>query len=306
MREEQKVFELMGETSSSIFPLAQHIMRPLFEEHFTEQRFYGPTFTAQNIGPKPISVELLNKRNPYANPAGLEKLLTEAAQAGYLESRGDGNFVISEKGAHAINSTNKVFYNHINRVNQFPAKKLNALTGLLGRLVDASSKADLANGRLALDISRSGHPAVEVASLAQADQQLDDLRAFRDDAHISAWTPTGVNGHTWETFSFVWNREANTVEKLVERLPFRNYSAEDYTKTLDDLAERGWIEPGTDGYITTETGKKLREDAEADTNNNFFAPWQILTDDEVTRLGELLNELRETNFKIVEANKQEE
>lgn len=305
MREELTVFELMGETSGSIFPLAQDIMRPLFKEHFSEQRFYGPSFTAQNIAPKPISVELLNKRNPYANPAGLEKLLKEAAQAGYLESKGEGNYVISEKGARAINRTNNAFYNHINKINHFPAEKLNELTGLLGRLVDASSKADLANGTLALDISRSGHPTVEAGSLAQADQQLDDVRAFRDDAHIAAWTPTGVNGHTWETFSFIWNSEANTVEKLVERLPFRNYTAEDYIKTLEELTQRGWIEPGTDGYTATKAGRRLREEAEADTNKNFFTPWQVLTDDEITKLGELLNELKEINIKIMEANKQE-
>lgn len=75
MRDEQKVWNLMGETSASIFPLAQNIMAAQFEKHFSEQRFYQPTFTASNLAPKPISAVLLGKRNPYANPAHVEKLL---------------------------------------------------------------------------------------------------------------------------------------------------------------------------------------------------------------------------------------
>ena len=141
--------------------------------------------------------------------------------------------------------------------------------------------------------------------MAQADQQIDDLHAFRDDSHISAWTPYGVNGHTWETFSFVWNGEANTVEKLVARLPYRNYTAEDYTKTLADLTQRGWIEPSDNGYKATAEGKKIREEAEDKTNENHFSPWKVLTDDELTKLGQLLNDLKETNNKIAEENKTE-
>ena len=46
MRDELKVWDLMGETSASIYPLAQAIMGAQFEKHFTEQRFYQPTFIA--------------------------------------------------------------------------------------------------------------------------------------------------------------------------------------------------------------------------------------------------------------------
>ncbi len=129
------------------------------------------------------------------------------------------------------------------------------------------------------------------------------MNAFRDDAHISAWTPVGVDGHTWEVLGFVWNGEANTVEKLVERLPYRTYLAEDYIATLNDLTERGWIEPGEDGYKVTATGKKICGDAEAVTDANYFAPWAALSDDEVTRLGELLTGLKATNLKIMEKKK---
>jgi len=82
MRDDRKVWDLIGETSGSIYPLAQDVMGPEFEKHFTEQRFYQPTFIAIQVAPKPISVELYRKRNPYANPTGVEQLLADVAEAG--------------------------------------------------------------------------------------------------------------------------------------------------------------------------------------------------------------------------------
>ena len=303
MRDERKTWELMGETSASIFPLARTITGPLFEEHFTEQRFYPITFTAAQLVPKSISANLLNRRNPYANPAATETLLADTAKAGYLEPDVKGNYVASEKGIHAIQAVHEAFYSHVNKINRFPADKLKELAGLLGKLVTACTKADFPDGTLRLDISHNGHPAVEPASLAKIDQHLDDMNAFRDDAHVSTWAPIDVDGHTWEVLTLVWNGEANTVEKLVERLPYRTYLAEDYTATLNALTERGWIEPGDDGYQVTAQGKQIRDNAESQTDANYFGPWGALTDDEISRLGELLQELKEINLKIVEENK---
>jgi predicted transcriptional regulator len=303
MRDEQKVWQIMSDTSSTIFPLAQDIMRKHLEEQFTERRFYTPILVASGLAPNPISVDIYSKRNPYGNPNGFEKLFADMATTGYLDHDGNGGYQLSKKGMDAINSTNETFYNQINNVNRLSADKRKELSALLSKLVVAATEAELANGSLCLNISFNGHPKVEVESLAAIDQQIDDMFAFRDDSHISAWTPSGVDGHTWEVLSFVWNGEANTVEKLVERLPFRNYNAEVYTRTLDELSTQGWIEPGDDGYVITETGRKIREDAETVTNENFFAPWKSLSDDELAKLDELLNELKGINQKIVEENK---
>ena len=305
MRDEHKVWQLMGETSASIYPLAQAVMRPQFEKYFTEQRFYPLTFTAAQLAPKPVSLDLLNKHNPYANPATTKALLADTAEAGYLDPDGAGGYVVSQKGADAIYTVHETFYNYINKINQFSSDKLKELDILLDKLVSACTKADFPGGTFRLDISHNGHPQVEPASLAKIDQHLDDMNAFRDDAHVAAWTPVGVDGHIWEVLTFIWRGEVNTTEKLVEQLPYRTYLAEDYTATLNELNERGWIEPGKDGYKITVTGKQIRDDAEEATDRNYFSPWQVLTDEEVDRLGELLSELKETNLKIAEENQVE-
>ena len=299
MCDKEKTFQLMGEVSGTIFPLGREVVMPLFEKHFTEQRFYAPTFMASNLAPKPISVALLSKRTPYGNPENYKITLADAAEAGYLEADGVDGYILSEKGAQAISESHAAFYAHINKINQFSAEKMGELAALLKKLVISCTQAKFTSGTAALDISHGGHPEVESGSLAEVDQHLDDLNAFRDDAHVAAWTPSGVSGYVWETLSFVWNGEVNTAEKLAEHLPFRNYLTEDYAKALAELQGLGWIEPSDDAFVATAVGKKVREDGEAKTNELYFASWSILSDGKLARLGELLTELKESNEKLL-------
>ena len=300
MRDEKSVFQLFGETSASIYPLAREVMRPLFEEHFSEQRFYQLLFLAYNLRPEPISANLFQLRNPYANPDSVQEILEDAAEAGYLEKVSVGDYRLTQKGSYAIETVHEAFYNHVNQLKEVPADQLNELCSLLAKLVKSISQTDLGGRKICFDASFGGHIQVDHGTLAQVDQLLDDLNAFRDDAHIAAWTPVGVDGHTWEVLTLVWNGEATTAETLNERLPYRQYTAEDYQGSLEDLVQRGWIEEGVEGYLVTDAGKKIRDEAEAVTNENYYRPWKVLTDSELTRIGDLLKELKETNLKMVE------
>ncbi len=161
-------------------------------------------------------------------------------------------------------------------------------------------KSNLDTGTFCLDISHNGHPEVEADSLAKVDQHLDDINAFRDDAHIAAWQPVGVNGLTWEALTFVWQGEDNTAAKLAKRLPYRDYSVEDYAQALTELKKRGWIEIAGDAYKTTTAGKNLREQVEAATNHNYYTPWKVLSTNDLAHLIELLTSLSEINMSILE------
>jgi len=299
MRDEKSVFQLFGETSASIYPLSRDIMRPLFEEYFSEQRFYQPLFLAYNLTPEPISADLFQLRNPYANPDSIQEILEDAAAAGYLEIVGECEYQLAQKGSSAIETVHKAFYSHVNQVNQFPAEQLKELCSLMAKLVDSVSQTDLGSRKICFDASNGGHIQVDHGTLARVDQHLDDLNAFRDDAHIAAWRLSEVDGHTWEVLTFVWNGNATTAEGLAERLPYRQYTADNYQNTLEGLVKRGWIETGDDGYIVTAKGKKIRDDAEDETNKIYFGAWKVLSDDEVKRLGELLATLKETNLKLI-------
>ena len=216
MNKNTSVFQLMTETSASIFPLARNIMGTLFEEYFSEQRFYQVIFMAYNRAPEPITADLFSLRRPYANPDSVIELLEGTAEAGYIKSDGVNGYLIAERGTSAIETVHDEFYRHLNQVNQLPDDKVKELAVLLARLVDSIQKSELDGGKTCFELSHGRHIIVIPGSLAQVDQHLDDLIAFRDDAHIAAWKPVGVDGHTWEVLTFVWNGEVSTAEKLVE------------------------------------------------------------------------------------------
>ena len=301
MKKDKELYELIRETSFSIYPIIQDITY-LFEEYFRERKFFQSTFLAYCIKPKPLTPELYCKRSPYVNPISVNRLLVETKDAGFLKFIGEDEYMITESGTAGIEAIHDTFYKRINEMNEFPQEKLKRLIDILTKLVKACSKVKFNSGNVCFNASYYGHPKIVNGTLAQVDQLLDDINAFRDDAHIAAWTPVGVSGHTWEVLTFIWNGEANTVDKLVEKLPFRNYDRDDYIKTLEDLTQRGWIQSGEDGYSITDQGKAIRDKAEADTNKNFFLPWKELTDDEVNHLRELLQGLKEINLKLVESN----
>ncbi len=196
MRDERSVFQLLGETSASIYPLARDVMRPLFEEYFSEQRFYQVIFFAYNLNPEPITAELYLKRNPYAKPESVLEILMDAVEAGYLEKVEEGEYRPDQIGSDAIEIVHEAFYSHANKLNQYPADQLKELCSLLVKLVDSVKQTDLGIRKISFDASHDGHIHVGHGTLAKVDQHLDDLNAFRDDAHIAAWIPVGTDGHT--------------------------------------------------------------------------------------------------------------
>lgn len=300
MRDHSQVFPLLGETSGSIYPLARAVMRPLFEEYFSEQRFYQPVFIAYQLSPKILTETLYRKRAPYNNPQAICENLADAAKAGYLEGEDGGGYRISQQGKTAIELVHKRFYDQINEVNLLSAAKLGSLVELLRKLVDAAGRAEFSSGVFSLELVQAGHPEVKPGTLAEVDQLLDDLNAFRDDAHIAAWIPTGVSGHVWEVLTFIWNGEAKSAAELVEKLPYRSYLEDEFQETLDTLVQLGWINKEEDGYTATPEGARIREEAEERTNQNYFGPWQALSDQELETLGDLLQELKEINLKLMD------
>ena len=122
---------------------------------------------------------------------------------------------------------------------------------------------------------------------------LIDLLAFRDDAHIAAWQPYDVSGHTWEAFTYVWRGEAGTAAELAEKLPYRNYDEQAYADALEDLTARGWIVQKDGKYVATDKGKQLRQEAERATDRYYDAPWACLDEAETSEAKGLLKKLAE-------------
>jgi DNA-binding MarR family transcriptional regulator len=91
----------------------------------------------------------------------------------------------------------------------------------------------------------------------------------------------------------LWKGDAINAVQMAEKLAFRGYDVDDYEIAIQAALELGWVEQGNrpDGFRLTAQGKQLREQAEQDTNAYFYAPWSVLTQDEIDELHELLTRL---------------
>ncbi|MEZ4642204.1 MAG: hypothetical protein R3E31_05595 [Chloroflexota bacterium] len=166
----------------------------------------------------------------------------------------------------------------------------------LRQLVDASLAApNLAkpawNG--VVSMIRAAAPVVE-----RIRRYLNDLNAFRDDAHISAWRSHELAGYEWETLghvhgAYVFGEPALTAVALAEKLGgFRGYDAAAYQTALDKLTARGWLTVTDGQYAATAEGEQMRAAAEEETDRLYFAPW-ALTGAELADLSALLTAVRD-------------
>jgi hypothetical protein len=130
--------------------------------------------------------------------------------------------------------------------------------------------------------------------IMQIREYLMDLFAYRDDSHLSAarqyFNDTGI---VWIMLGSLEKGNAVNVQQMAEKMAFRGYEAEDYEIAIQAAMELGWVEPGShpDKFCLTEQGKQLREQAEQGTNKYFYAPWSVLTQDELEELYGLLTRL---------------
>jgi DNA-binding MarR family transcriptional regulator len=287
-------WDLLGELPQHLLALTREVVIPAFEAYGLNQPgLFQVLRRAYALAPNPIEVATLTATDPYSNPARYEQSTARAAEAGLTRALGNGKYEVTVRGREAWEGLNDLFYVRLGELEALPAEESGRLEGLAGRLVQASLEAPEPAEKRAALVTHAEHPAGEYAPLAKIDMHLDDLRAFRDDAHLAAWKPYGAAGAVWETLTYVWRGEARTAEALGERLGARGYSAEVYAKALADLARRGWVEERADGFAVTDSGGWLRQEAEEVTDRYFYGPWSCLSDPEVADLVGLLTRLRD-------------
>jgi predicted transcriptional regulator len=297
-----QLWSLTKDVSQAIPAAVRDEVNALFEESGLNEPAYSfnVLFAAQRFAPDLVSAARLGIRNPYSDPAQLDKYLSEVAEAGFITPKEGGEYEPTEKGLTAFQKVNHDFYTRLGELDTLPEENLIQVENLLTKVVQASLDAEEPADKPCITVSHRGHFAGEYAPLARIDNRLDDLNAFRDDVHLAAWQPSGVSGQAWEALTFLWRGEARTAEELVEKLPFRGHSAEAYAEALADLASRSWVEETADGYQLTEKGQAVRQQAEETTDRYFLAPWACLSDAEKLQLDDLLTRLKNNLQKMTE------
>ncbi len=230
------------------------------------------------------------------------------AERQLLEAQG-GSYRLTPGGRALITRLLKEFYAGLAGIEKsiepvFSAAEVDRLAALLNEIVTACFSAPI--DRLSLTDSHglapNGAASGAATTLARIDQALDDLNAFRDDAHLAAWRPLQVAGEAWELFTFLWRGEVKNADEMVAKAAFRGHSREAYQSALGDLIGRGWVRAaGETAFEVTAAGRQVRDETEAATDTYFYTPWQVLDETEVKDLSELLTRLKTAVAPIAEA-----
>lgn len=293
-------------SNGDLWPLALEVLRALGSYYYPEMRKAATEvglgdcdwyllLAAIMLEPEPISCELLARRNPYTAPHVHQNLLQELARQGALLPSEDVaidetcSFRLSDAGRTAVHWMIKAAYSAMVRLAPIPEDREKRLLSLLSRIVQACSESPEPPGKWSFNLSRKTDPGESEPALVLIDQYLSDLAAYRVDAHLAAWQPHRVSGYAWEAFTVLWRGEAGSIYELDQKLDRRGLSADDYRTALQTLIDYGWVMEGEGGsYNLTASGRKARQEAEDLTDRYFYAPWSVLSDDEITDLKQLL------------------
>lgn len=253
-----------------------------------------PWFAAAALfGAEPFTISQYMRMFPYGLVRLNEERFAAAAQAGYVTPDGQGGYRATEAARAVAVQVLEAMNASIAHLQPLPDEQLHGLAGYLARLADASLAAAeppnflMAHKRKYMSGSQDASPLLQVALY------INELTAYRDDAHLAAWQPLGVAGHAWEVLTTLWRGGAMSLNGLHEKLGARGVPAEVYAEDLRDLMAYGWVAEEAGMYRATLAGKQTREDAEAQTERYFFAPWAGLSEAELEDLLALATQLRD-------------
>jgi len=292
MNDQKQLWSLAQEAMRAFEPFYREVMRKAIEDSGVPDDWFA-LHLARGSAPAPFTVERYHALSPYTARGRQVETLGKLAQLELLERVEEEAYRLTDPGRETVEAIFGAAHQALGAAEPLPAGEMGELNRLLRRLVEATLEAPEPEDKWAIASSRWTDPGEDAAPSVLTDQYLTDLIRFRDDAHLAAWKPYAVSGHAWEALTFVWRGEAGTAAELVEKLPYRSRTVEDYRDALRDLVTRGWVVEESGTYSLTEAGTGVREDAEEATNRLFFAPWACLNGSETARLRELLARMRD-------------
>lgn len=294
-----EIWPLCAGISRTIYQLTRPIINPLLEELGLAQggRFFA-LFTARSYEPEGLSLDRAGRGTPYANPESIwaQWPVKELAERDLLKFQSDGSYRLTAGGSAVMARILKAFYAGLAEIEksigaEYSRSDFDRVAAYLQKIVTASLNSSIE--KWSLTISHHLAPDGETAALARIDQALDDLKAFREDAHLAAWRPLDLAGPTWELFTFLWRAEVKNADEMAEKAAFRGHSRDTYQSALGDLIGRGWVRAaGENAFEVTGTGRQVCEEVEVATDRNFYTPWLALNEADADDMRDLLARLK--------------
>jgi len=271
------------------------IIEPHIEDAAIQRNIPIELYYYSELGLDSFSIEEFQKRDPFSNPMQFEKAFVTLNIKGWIEPLPDGRYNVTQRAREGAQKLIQSGDRSLLDFESFTDIDLHRLMVLLKQLVLANTVAPQPPEKWA--VYKRFHMADENSPVTiQIREYLMDLYAYRDDSHISASHPHfGRGGIVWSVLGSLWKGDALTAEKMAETMSFRGYEVNDYLVALKAATRLGWVvDTDISGqFQLTDQGRQLREQAEQLTNHYFYAPWSILTQDELDELYDLLLKLRE-------------
>ena len=247
------------------------------------------------LGLERFSIKDFQRRDPFSNPEQFERLFVRLNIKGWIEPMRDGSFLVTAKARETARFLVQAGDVQLSDFASMPDHDLKRLLVLLRQLVMESCVAPDPPAKWAI-LKRFRVADEHYPPIMQIREYLMDLFAYRDDSHLSASRPYfNEAGIVWLVLGALWKGEAVNAGQMAEKMGFRGYEVEEYEIAIQAAMELGWVEQANrqDAFRLTEQGRQLREHAEQDTNEYFYAPWSVLTQEEITEFHELLKKLHD-------------
>lgn len=260
---------------------------PIILSSGLDARIWGLLLAAETFEPEYTSPAHLLVRGPYTSAEQYLTRLHTAAAKGYLEEVTPGEFRLTEKGKEGVNQfiwEARALMEKVDPLNQEASIEL-AL--LFERLVKSCLASPPPPNTWSIQLSYQLMPDLE-PPLPFIEQAITCLYAFRDDAHLAAWRNSNLSATAFEVLTYLWRKEADSLEKMLDLLAYRGHSDEVYLDALAELRERKFIAGGRSKLRVTPEGRAFRDQVEMDTDRLFYAPWSCLSSKEKDRMEGLL------------------
>lgn len=272
-----------------------HITEPHIEDAAIRNDIPIELYLYGELGLERFSIRDFQRRDPFSNPEQFERLFVRLNIKGWIEPMQDGSFQVTEKARETARFLIQAGDVQLSDFASMPDHDLKRLLILLKQIVMESCLAPEPPAKWAI-LKRFRVADEHYPAIMQIREYLMDLFAYRDDSHLSASRPYFNDaGIVWLVLGALWKEEAVNAGQMAEKMAFRGYDVEEYEIALQAAMELGWVEQGNrpDAFRLTGQGRQLREHAEQDTNEYFFAPWSVLMQDEINELHVLLTKLHD-------------
>jgi len=285
------------------WPLINSIIRAIWmrtEKHIEEaavrKNIPVELYYYSELGMEFFSVKEFQRRDPFSNPEQFEKQFARLEIKDWIApTRDNGRYEVREKARQAVRQIVQVGDEQLVQFAAGTYIDLRRLLSFLKQIVLANDAAPEPPEKWAI-VKRFRVITRISPVIVQIREQLMDLYAYRDDAHLSAARPYfNEAGIVWNAFSSVNSGKAVTAEKIAEGLSFRSYEESDYAAALQAATEAGWIESADipDAYRPTRKGREMHEQVEKLTDEYFYRPWEMFSQNELDEFYDLLTQLRE-------------